>query len=522
MTVELYDCTLRDGLGGPGLSLTADEQVRVVHKLDELGIDLIEAGFENSNPKEASLFSLLANERLGHAQLVAFGMTRRRGIAAEADENLRVLARSIAPVCTLVGKSSPLHVDKVLRVSRDENLAMITESLAFLRLQGKRAIFDAEHFFDGWRADPDYALLTLRAAVEGGAERVVLCDTNGSSLPSQIRSAVSAVVAALPDVPLGIHCHNDAGCGVANSLEAVEAGVTQVQGTMNGIGERTGNANLVSIIPALQLKMGRPVVSSEQLTSLTGAAHFVDELLNRPPDPSQPYVGRNAFAHKAGLHGAAVRAHPSTFEHVQPEVVGNRNELVVSELAGRGMVMERARGAGIDLDEAGAARVLREVKDREHRGYQFDAADGSFELLMRREAGDFQPLFVVESWKVTVDHRAEGRIETDATVKIFVNGERKVAHAEGNGPLNALDAALRSAIGDHYPHVRDIELTDFKVRILDESKGTAAITRVLLEAWDHHDTWTSIGVGPNVVEASWDALVESLEVAMHRSPIPSR
>jgi 2-isopropylmalate synthase len=521
MTIELYDCTLRDGLGGSGLSLTAEEQVRVVHALDELGVDLIEAGFESASPKEATLFGLLAGEQLEHAGLVAFGMTRRRGVAAEADESLRVLARSIAPVVTLVGKSSVLHVEKVLRVSREENLAMIEESLAFLAGEGKRAIFDAEHFFDGWRADPAYALAALRAAVAGGAERVVLCDTNGSSLPAQIRVAVTDVVAALPGVPVGIHCHNDAGCAVANTLEAVEAGATQVQGTVNGIGERTGNANLMSIIPALQLKMGRPVVSSEQLAMLTGTAHFVDELLNRTPDPSQPYTGRNAFAHKAGLHAAGVRADSTTFEHIEPAAVGNRNELLVSELAGRGTVAEKARAAAIPLDEDGAARVVDRVKALEHGGYQFEAADGSFELLLRKEAGVYEPLFRLESWRAIVEKRADGKVETEATIKIWVGGERYVRTAEGNGPVNALDAALRAAIGEIYPELQDIELVNFKVRILDEAKGTGAVTRVLLDVSDGHETWGSIGVSENVIEASWEALVDSLELAMQPARVPS-
>jgi 2-isopropylmalate synthase len=521
MTIELYDCTLRDGLGGSGLSLTAEEQVRVVHALDELGVDLIEAGFESASPKEAMLFGLLAEERLEHAQIVAFGMTRRRDTAADADPNLQVLARSVAPVCTLVGKSSLLHVEKVLRAAPAENLAMIQESLAFLVAEGKRAIFDAEHFFDGWRADREYALDTLRAAVAGGAERVVLCDTNGSSLPAQIRAAVTDVAAALPGVALGIHTHNDAGCAVANTLEAVEAGASQVQGTVNGIGERTGNANLMSIIAGLQLKMGRPVVSDAQLATLSSTAHFVDELLNRTPDPSQPYVGRNAFAHKAGLHAAGVRADATTFEHVDPAAVGNRNELVVSELAGRGTVVEKARAAGIPLEDAAAARVVDRVKALEHGGYQFEAADGSFELLLRKEAGVYEPLFRLESWRAIVEKRADGKVETEATIKIWVGGERYVRTAEGNGPVNALDAALRSAIGEIYPELQQIELVNFKVRILDEAKGTGAVTRVLLDVFDGHDTWGSIGVSENVIEASWEALVDSLELAMQPARVPS-
>ena len=519
--VELYDATLRDGMGGVGIALTAEEKVRVVHKLDELGIDLIEAGFPASNPKEAELFARLAQETLGHAEIVAFGMTRRRGVAAAEDEGLRTLAGSFAPVCTLVGKASPLHVDTVLRVSREENLEMIAESFAFLAAEGKRALFDAEHFFDGWRADPDYALACLRAAVAGGAERLVLCDTNGPSLPADVRRIVAEVRAALPGAALGIHCHDDAGCGVANSLEAVEAGVTQVQGTMNGIGERTGNANLVSVIANLQLKMDRQVVAPEQLARLTETAHFVDEMLNRIPDPSQPYVGAGAFAHKAGLHAAGVRTDSATFEHVAPELVGNRNELVVSELAGRGTVLEKAADAGVPLDDAAAARVVERVKELEHAGYQFEAADGSFELLLRKEAGVYEPLFHLESWRAIVEKRADGKVETEATIKIWVGGERWVRTAEGNGPVNALDRALRAALVEIHPELEDIALVNFKVRILDERKGTGAVTRVLLDTSDHHDRWGSIGVSENIIEASWEALVDSLELAMQPARVPA-
>jgi len=512
--VELYDATLRDGMGGAGITLTAEEKVRVVRRLDDLGVHLIEAGFPASNPKEHELFERLSREPLAHAEIAAFGMTRRRESTAEEDEGLRVLAACFAPVCTLVGKSSILHVEEVVRVSREENLAMIAESIAFLVASGKRVLFDAEHFFDGWRADREYALACLRAAAEAGAERLVLCDTNGPSLPSEVAGTVAEVLAALTGVPLGIHCHNDAECAVANTLMAVEAGVTQVQGTMNGVGERTGNANLVSIIADLQLKMGRQVIEEEQLARLTDAAHFVDELLNRAPHPDQPYVGRNAFAHKAGLHAAGVRTAPSAFEHVDPARVGNDRELLVSELAGRGTVVEKAAAAGLEIDPATATRVVERVKALEHAGYQFEAADASFELLLRKETGAYEPLFRLESWRAIVEKRADGRVETEATIKIWVGGERYVRTAEGNGPVNALDRALRSAIGEIYPHLHDIDLVNFKVRILDENKGTGAATRVLLDASDGSEVWGSLGVSENVIEASWEALVDSLEYGM--------
>jgi 2-isopropylmalate synthase len=512
--IQLYDATLRDGMQGADMSLSAAEKLRVAHKLDELGIHLIEAGFPSSNPKELELFELLAGETFANAQIAAFGMTRRRGVDAADDPALRVLADCFAPVCTLVGKTWSLHLEKVVKVSPEENLDMIGSSIAFLVGQGKRVIYDAEHFFDAWRAEPGYALDCLRAAADAGAETVVLCDTNGSSLPPQIAEATRAVVAQLSDrCRIGIHPHDDAGCGVANALAAVDAGALQVQGTTNGVGERTGNANLTTIIANLALKMGHEVLSYEQLGKLTETAHFLDELLNRAPDPRQPYVGRFAFAHKGGLHVAGVREDASTFEHVDPAMVGNTRDLLISELSGRGTVTEKAMAAGIALDEAGAARLTERVKELEHAGYHYEAADGSFELLMRKEAGEYEPLFRLESWRCIVEKRADGKVETEATIKIWVNGERYVRTAEGNGPVHALDRALRAAIGEIHPHLKDIELVNFKVRILDETKGTDAVTRVLLDAADGHDSWGSIGVSENIIAASWEALVDSLEYA---------
>jgi 2-isopropylmalate synthase len=512
--IQLYDATLRDGMGGGGLTLTAAEKLRVVHALDLLGVHMIEAGFPASNPKEAELFGLLAAETLDHAEVVAFGMTRRRDVAADADEGLRVLADCFAPACTLVGKASVLHVEKVVRVSREENLAMIADSVAFLVGAGKRVLLDAEHFFDGFLLDPGYALDCLRAAADAGAERLVLCDTNGGSLPPQIRTALAVVGEALPGVLLGIHTHDDSGCAVANTLTAVECGATQVQGTINGIGERTGNANLITIAADLQLKMGCDVLPPERLARLTETAHLVDELLNRSPNPAQPYVGKHAFAHKAGLHAAGIKADSQTFEHVDPGVVGNARDVLISELSGRGSIVEKARDAGISAEGAFAERIVERVKELEHHGFQFEAADGSFELLMRREAGEYEPLFKLEAWRVIVEQRTDGKVETEATIKIWVDGERYVRTAEGNGPVHALDRALRDAIGEIHPHLRDIELVNFKVRILDEAKGTAAVTRVLIDASDGREVWGSIGVSENLIAASWDALVDSLERGM--------
>ncbi len=514
--IELYDTTLRDGMQGEGMSLSVHEKLRVAHRLDELGIDLIEAGFPASNPKELELFELLGREHFGHAELAAFGMTRRRDLTADADPALRVLADSCAPVCTLVGKSWRLHLDKVVKVDPQENLRMISESVAFLRGQDKRVIYDAEHFFDGYADDPAYALQCLRAAAEAGAETVVCCDTNGGNLPEVVGAAVATAVAELEGqgVRVGIHCHDDAGCGVAASLAGVSAGARQVQGTINGYGERCGNANLTTIIPNLQLKLGFECVTPAQLASLTASAHFFDELLNFVPDPNQPYVGRNAFAHKGGMHVAGVTADPATFEHLEPDVVGNRRELLISELSGKGTVQARARDAGLQIDEADAVRVTERVKALEHQGYHFEAADGSFELLLRKETGEYEPLFRLESWRAIVEKRADGRVETEATIKIWVAGERYVRTAEGNGPVNALDQALRDALTEIHPHLGDIDLVNFKVRILDEAKGTGAVTRVLLDASDGDRVWGSIGVSENIIEASWEALVDSLEYGM--------
>ncbi|HEY5189150.1 MAG TPA: citramalate synthase [Solirubrobacteraceae bacterium] len=517
--IEICDVTLRDGMQGEGMSLSAGEKVRLAHRLDGLGIGLIEAGFPSSNPKELELFGLLAAETFATSEVAAFGMTRRRDTRADEDPALRVLAECFAPVCTLVGKTWGLHLEKVVKVDRAENLRMIGESIAFLVGEGKRVVYDAEHFFDGYGDDRAYALQCLRTAAEAGADTLVCCDTNGGTLPDRIAIAMAEVVAELSEaVKIGIHCHDDAGCGVANSLAAVQAGATHVQGTINGYGERCGNANLTTIIANLQLKRGQPVIDAAQLAALTSTANYVDELLNFTPDPDSPYVGRNAFAHKGGMHVAGVTADPATFEHIPPEIVGNRREMLISELSGKGTVLSRASEAGLELSDATAAEVVERVKELEHGGYHYEAADGSFELLLRKETGEYEPLFTLESWRVIVEKRANGRVETEATIKIWVPpgpaGERYVRTAEGNGPVNALDRALREALVEIHPHLADIELVNFKVRILDETKGTGAVTRVLLDVSDGDRVWGSIGVSENVIEASWEALVDSLEFGM--------
>ncbi|MBA3864735.1 MAG: citramalate synthase [Solirubrobacterales bacterium] len=512
--VKLYDTTLRDGMQGEGMSLSASEKARVVLALDALGVQMIEAGFPSSNPKEVELFAQLAELELQQATICAFGMTRRRGTAAEDDPALATLVESFTPVVTLVGKTWALHLEKVTKVSREENLAMISESVALCREQGKRVIYDAEHFFDGYRDDPGYALACLAAAIDAGAENVSLCDTNGSSLPDQIAAATADVGAKFGErAELGIHVHDDAGCGVANSLAGVREGARLVQGTINGYGERCGNANLTSILPALQLKMGFEVVSDEQLASLTETAHLLDELCNLTPNPDAPYVGRNAFAHKGGMHVAGIEADARTFEHIEPALVGNNRNVLPSELSGKATIRSQAEQAGIEIDDEAATRAIAKLKQREHDGYHYEAAPASFELLLRYEAGLYKPLFRLESYKVVTERRAGGEVETEATIKVEVDGKHYLRVAEGNGPVNALDRALRGAIVDRYPHLAEIELTNYKVRILDQDHGTGAVTRVLLDSADSEREWGTIGVSENIIEASWEALVDSLEYA---------
>ena len=516
--ISIYDTTLRDGMQREGLSLSVGEQLAVAVRLAGFGVEYLEAGFPASNPKYGELFTLLEREDLGATKLAAFGMTRRRGVSPEKDPAIRGLAESFAPVITIVGKTWDLHIEKVTRVSREENLRMIEESVAFLVSQRKEVVYDAEHFFDAYDAHPDYALDCLRAAEAGGATWITPCDTNGATLPSRVATVMREVRAALPAVALGIHTHNDAECGVANSLAAVEEGARLVQGTVNGYGERCGNANLISIIPALGLKMGYEVLDPERLSELTSLSVFVAETANLQPDSWAPYVGRNAFAHKGGMHQQGMNADQRTYEHIDPDAVGNERRVLVSELSGRGTIVAKARELGVDLqdDPQRIAGILARLKELEHKGYHFEVADGSFELLLERETGVYEPLFTLESFRVITEKRADGKVETEATIKIFHRGERLVATAEGNGPINALDSALRIALGPRVPELGEIELVNFKVRILDETKGTAAVTRVLLDSSDGHGTWGSIGVSENVIEASWEALLDSVEHGTRR------
>ena len=515
--VAIYDTTLRDGQQREGMSLTVGEQLAIAVRLADFGVDYVEAGFPSSNPKERELFAALEREDLRGTKVAAFGMTRRRDVSADADEGLRELAGSWVTVTTIVGKTWDLHLEKVLKVDRAENLRLIEESVAFLAGLGKEVIYDAEHFFDAYRAHPEYAIDCLKAAEAGGATWVVPCDTNGGTLPSQMAKIVAHVKAALPGVSLGIHTHNDAECGVANSLAAVDEGARMVQGTINGYGERCGNANLVSIVPSLALKMGYEVLEPGKLAELTAVSHFVAETANLPPDMWAPYVGHNAFAHKGGMHTSAILHDPATYEHIDPDRVGNERHVLVSELSGRGTILTKAQEFGIEIGGDQIAAILGRVKDLENDGYHFEVADGSFELMLEREIGTYEPLFVLESFRVITEKRSDGRVETEATIKIEHKGERFVATAEGNGPVNALDRALRMALASRVPELDAIELVNFKVRILDEAKGTSAVTRVLIDSADHDDTWGTIGVSENMIEASWQALVDSLEHGVRRA-----
>ena len=522
-SVDIFDTILRDGSQQEGLSLTVDDKLRVAEQLDHLGVTFIEGGWPGANPKDVEFFARAKKElTLSSATLVAFGSTRRAGVKAETDAVLANLVEAGAPVACIVAKSWDRHVAEALRTSLDEAVAMVADSVRFLREHDLRVFLDAEHFFDGYRRNPDFALSVLAAAEEAGAEALVLCDTNGGSLPDDVGQAV-ADVRERTSAQLGIHCHNDAGCAVANSLVAVQAGVTQVQGCINGYGERAGNTDLSAAIPNLSLKMHIRTIPADRLERLTPVAHHIAEVVNIAPNPQQPYVGNSVFAHKGGLHASAVARSADLYEHVEPNLVGNGTRVVVSEMAGRSTLSMKADELGLELDGEVIGRVLDELKRLEHEGYHFEVADGSLELLLRRATGWVADYFTVESFRVITDHdqRNEAQdtetagadlpgVMTEATVKVHVGAERIVATAEGNGPVNALDGALRAAIGARFPALDHIHLTDYRVRVLDTGRGTGAVTRVLVDTTDEQRTWTTIGVSENIIEASWQALYDSI------------
>jgi 2-isopropylmalate synthase len=518
---HVYDTTLRDGAQQEGLNLTVADKLVIARHLDRLGVGFIEGGWPGAIPKDTEFFRRARTELdLENATLAAFGSTRKAGVKAADDPQVAALRESQAPIVTLVAKSHDRHVELALRTTLDENLRMIADTVRHLREEGRRVFLDAEHFFDGYRSNPAYALECVRAAAEAGADVIALCDTNGGMMPTELGDIVRAV-ADQTGARLGIHCHDDTSCGVANTLVAVEAGVTHVQGTANGYGERAGNANLFSVVAGLQLKKGRQVLQGDGIQEMTRIAHAISEVTNVTPDTHQPYVGLSAFAHKAGLHASAVRVDPMLYQHIDPALVGNDMRMLVSDMAGRASVELKGRQLGYDLsgDKETIGAVTDRVKELEARGYSFEAADASFELLLRDElAGVKRRHFTVESWRVIVEHHSNGGVTSEATVRLTAKGERVVAVGEGNGPVNALDKALRSALEQTFPELASLELADFKVRILEGSHGTGAITRVLIESDDGTgDTWSTVGVDENIIAASWHALEEAVTYGLLRA-----
>jgi 2-isopropylmalate synthase len=520
--VEIFDTTLRDGLQVEGVSASVDDKLRIAAQLDRLGVQYVEGGWPGANPKDVEFFARAQDElEFTTSTLVAFGSTRRPRGKVDDDTTLRNLIEANTTAVCIVAKSSEYQVVEALKTTLDEGAAMIADSVEYLRGQGRMVMVDLEHFFDGYTTNPEFSLRTIEAAVVNGASHLVLCDTNGGTLPHEIAQIVADVKAHVKDdAIIGIHCHDDTGCAVANSIAAVEAGARHVQGTLNGLGERTGNTNLTTVIPNLQLKMGYECLPEGRLELLTTSAHAVAETLNRAVNPQAPYVGSSAFAHKAGLHVSAIARAKDAYEHVDPNAVGNGTRFVVSEMAGRATIQMKAEEIGIELDGLQTNAVIDDLKRLEHEGYHFEAADASLELLMRRHAGAVPEYFRVESMRVITDELPDGAFTTEATVKVWVGkgeeAQRHVWTAEGNGPVNAIDAALRQAVTSAVPQLADIHLTDFKVRILDGASASASTTRVLLSATDGESDWTTIGVSPNIIEASWRALEESLVYGLLR------
>ncbi|MEP6516693.1 citramalate synthase [Microcoleus vaginatus FACHB-2002] len=517
----IYDTTLRDGAQCEGLSLSLEDKLRIARQLDSLGIPFIEGGWPGANPKDVQFFWRLKEQPLTQAEVVAFCSTRRPGTTAANDEMLQAILSAGTRWVTLFGKSWDLHVIESLKTTLEENLAMIRDTIEYLRSQGRRVIYDAEHWFDGYKHNPDYAIKTLEVAADAGAEWLVLCDTNGGTLPHEVSQVVRDVLEALgtnreKSLQLGIHTHNDSGVAVANALAAVREGVRMVQGTINGYGERCGNADLCSLIPNFQLKLGQNCIEDEQLVRLTQVSRSISEIVNLAPDDHAPFVGLSAFAHKGGIHVSAVEKNPLTYEHLEPEKIGNRRRIVISDQAGLSNVLAKARTFGMDLDRKNPAcrQILEKLKDLESQGYQFEGAEASFELLMREALGKRKRLFEIKGFQVHCDKGREETVNSLATVKVTVNGQDILECAEGNGPVSALDAALRKALRNFYPAITDFNLTDYKVRILDGCAGTSAKTRVLVEFSNGQDRWTTVGVSGNILDASYQAVVEGLEYGL--------
>jgi 2-isopropylmalate synthase len=517
--VDVFDTTLRDGSQQEGLSLTVDDKLRVAEQLDHLGVTFIEGGWPGANPKDAEFFARAPGElSLVRSTLVAFGSTRRAGVRADHDETLRHLVEAQTEAVCIVAKSSEVHVVDALRTTLDEAVAMVADSVEFLRAHDLRVFLDAEHFFDGYKANPEFTMRILRAAEEAGAETLVLCDTNGGTLPYEVERIVTTVLDGF-ETQVGVHFHNDSGCAVANSLAAVGRGATHVQGCVNGYGERAGNTDLSAAIPDLSLKLRVGTIPADRLELLTPVSHHIAELVNIAPDPQQPFVGVSAFAHKAGLHTSAIARRSDAYEHISPDLVGNGTRFVVSEMAGRSTLAMKAKELGLELDSQAMASVLDSLKRLEYEGYHFEVADGSLELLLRNSTGWEQEFFELESYRVIADHG--GGQSTEATVKVMVGDQRIVATAEGNGPVNALDGAVRAAIGAFYPTLADVHLVDYRVRVLDSAKGTGSVTRVLIDSTDGDRTWTTIGVSENIIAASWQALSDSIVYGLLHAGMPA-
>lgn len=515
--ISIFDTTLRDGTQGEGISLSVDDKLKIAKRLNQLGVHYIEGGIPGSNNKDIEFFNRVKQLGLS-AKITAFGSTRRKESNAEHDSNLNSLIQSGVQAATLVGKSWDFHVHTALQTSLDENLAMIYDSIAYLKRQGLEVIFDAEHFFDGYKNNPAYALSVMRKAEEAGADWLVMCDTNGGSLPHEVHDIVSVLAGQVTTSRIGIHTHNDCELAVANSISAVRAGAEQIQGTMNGYGERCGNANLCSVIPSLQLKLGYKILEPDQLKQLTSTARYVSEIANVHMPSNQPYVGTSAFAHKGGIHVSAILRDSRTYEHIVPETVGNHQRILVSELAGQSNILSKAQEMGIELrsDNDSTREVISKIKDLEHEGYQFEGADASLELLLRQANGELKELFKFESFKMLVEKTAGKHVVSEAFVKMNIDGTSVYTAAEGNGPVNALDNALRKALISYYPGLQNMHLSDYKVRVLDDKDATASKVRVLIESTDVTNSWNTVGVSSNVIEASWEALVDSVRYALLR------
>ena len=522
--VLLYDTTLRDGTQGENISFSADEKLQVALRLDDAGIHYIEGGWPGSNPRDMAFFKIAKRARFSHAKLAAFGATRRPGISPEDDANLKAIIDSGTDTVAIFGKTWDLHVERIMANTMEENLEMIRDSVAFLKASDREVVYDAEHFFDGYANNPEYALSTLEAAVNGGADSIVLCDTNGGSLPYDVEAATAAVIDRFGTQPdgsrrcIGIHTHNDCGLAVANTVSAVRAGATMVHGTINGYGERCGNADLTSVIPVLALKMNVPCISEDDLGKLKKLSRFISEMANQVPLNSRPFVGESAFAHKGGIHVSAVLKEPRGYEHMVPELVGNRRRVLVSDLAGKSNIEYKARELGLDLNANGfdSRKIVSEIKQMEENGYSFDVADGSFKILVEKFTERFNPLFDLESFRVHIEKDKDQMCKAHASIKIAVDGKPEITAAEGLGPVSALDNALRKALAKFYPDLDTMRLVDFKVRVIDGRDGTEARVRVMIESRDHEDVWSTIGVSEDIIEASWMALADSFQYKLEK------